>query len=127
MSAPWPVRLAFSRERAELVVAFDDGVTVSLPYELLRVESPSAETKGHGGTPPPPPAGKRHVSVLGAEPVGRYAVRIRFSDGHDTGLYTWTYLRELGEQKEARMAAYLARLEAMGLSRTDDLSPGREP
>ncbi len=127
MSAPWPVRLAFSRERAELVVAFDDGVSVSLPYELLRVESPSAETKGHGGAAPPPPAGKRHVSVLGAEPVGRYAVRIRFSDGHDTGLYTWTYLRELGEQKEARMAAYLARLEAMGLNRTDDLSPGREP
>jgi len=127
LSAPWPVRLAFSRERAELVVAFDDGVCVCLPYELLRVESPSAETKGHGGAPPPPPAGKRHVGVLGAEPVGRYAVRIRFSDGHDTGLYTWTYLRELGEQKDVRMAAYLARLEALGLNRNDDLSPGRGP
>lgn len=121
------MRLAFSRQRAELVVTFDDGVFVCLPYELLRVESPSAETKGHGGAPPPPPAGKRHVGVLGAEPVGRYAVRIRFSDGHDTGLYTWTYLRELGEQKDVRMAAYLARLEALGLNRNDDLSPGRGP
>jgi len=127
LSAHWPVRLAFSRQRAELVVAFDDGVSVCLPYELLRVESPSAETKGHGGAPPPPPAGKRHVGVLGAEPVGRYAVRIRFSDGHDTGLYTWSYLRELGEQKDVRMAAYLARLEALGLNRTCDLSPGRGP
>lgn len=118
MSAPWPVSLEFSAAGAELLVRFDDGASVTLPYELLRVESPSAETKGHGNERPPPPPGKRHVGVLGAEPVGRYAVRIRFSDGHDTGLYTWTYLRELGEQKETRMAAYLARLEALGLSRT---------
>lgn len=114
---PWPVDLRFQKAEAQLLVRFDDGYEASIPYELLRVESPSAETKGHGGDRPPPPTKKRHVGVIGAEPVGRYALRIRFDDGHDTGLFTWTYLRELSEQKTSRMAAYLGRLKDLGLSR----------
>ncbi len=114
---PWPSELRFQKDRAELLIRFDDGVETTIPYELLRVESPSAETKGHGGDTPPPPAKKRKVSVTGAEQVGRYALRIRFDDGHNTGLYTWSYLRELGEQKAQRMAAYLTRLREFGLSR----------
>jgi DUF971 family protein len=113
----WPLELRFNKARAELLIHFDDGTDATIPYELLRVESPSAETKGHGGDRPPPPTRKRHVSVLGADPVGRYALRIRFDDGHDTGLYTWPYLAELAEQKTSRMAAYLGRLKDLGLSR----------
>ncbi|MEM8921396.1 MAG: DUF971 domain-containing protein [Pseudomonadota bacterium] len=113
----WPVKLSFDRGEAELLITFDDGFSSTISFELLRVESPSAETKGHGGQRPPPPAGKRDVSVQGAEPIGRYAVRILFSDGHDTGLYSWTYLRDLAENQDARMADYLERLKAAGLSR----------
>lgn len=116
-AAPWPVDLRFNNARAELRLSFDDGAEFTLPYELLRIESPSAETKGHGNENPPPPVKKRHVGVIGAEPVGRYALRIRFTDGHDTGLYTWAYLRELGEQKDQRMSAYVARMKALGLNR----------
>jgi len=114
---PGPLELRFQKDRAELLIRFDDGHEAAIPYELLRVESPSAETKGHGGDRPPPPVKKRKVSVTGAEPVGRYALRIRFDDGHDTGLYTWPYLRQLGEEKTSRMAAYLGRLKELGLSR----------
>ena len=113
----WPVELRFQKDRAELLIRFDDGHEAAIPNELLRVESPSAETKGHGGDRPPPPVKKRKVSVTGAEPVGRYALRIRFDDGHDTGLYTWPYLRQLGDEKTSRMAAYLGRLKELGLSR----------
>jgi len=116
-AAPWPVDLRFHKARAELLIRFDDGAEFTLPYELLRVESPSAETKGHGNENPPPPAKKRHVGVTGAEPVGRYALRIQFSDGHNTGLFTWTYLRELAEQRDQRMSAYLARMKELGLAR----------
>lgn len=115
--AAWPSELRFNKSRAELLIRFDDGSDASIPYELLRVESPSAETQGHGADRPPPPTRKRHVGVIGAEPVGRYALRIRFDDGHDTGLYTWAYLAELGAQKASRMAAYLGRLQELGLSR----------
>jgi DUF971 family protein len=116
-AAPWPVDLKFRKAEAELFIRFDDGFEGAIPYELLRVESPSAETKGHGADRPPPPARKRKVGVVGADPVGRYAVRIRFDDGHDTGLYTWTYLRDLAEQKNARMTTYLAQLKALGVPR----------
>lgn len=115
--APFPAELRFNKARAELLIRFDDGSEGAIPYELLRVESPSAETRGHGGETPPPPAKKRHVTVLGADPVGRYALRVRFSDGHDTGLYTWAYLAELADQKISRMAAYLGRLKDAGVPR----------
>lgn len=116
--APWPVRLEFNDARAELSISFDDGYAQSIPFELLRVESPSAETRGHGAADrPPPPAGKKSVKVTGADPVGRYALRIRFDDGHDTGLYTWAWLRELAEDREKRMSEYLKRLSAAGRTR----------
>ena len=113
----WPSDLRFQKEAAQLFIRFDDGHEVTIPYELLRVESPSAETKGHGGQAPPPHTRKRAIGVTGAEPVGRYALRIQFTDGHNTGLYTWSYLRELGDQKTDRMAAYEKRLAAHGLKR----------
>lgn len=115
--AAWPTELRFNKARSELFVQFDDGAEFTLPYELLRVESPSAETKGHGSETPPPPAKKRYIGVTGADPVGRYALRIRFSDGHDTGLFKWSYIRELGEQRDQRMSAYVARMKELGLSR----------
>jgi len=118
VSAPFPAELRFNKARAELLIRFDDGSEGSIPYELLRVESPSAETKGHGNENPPPPTRKQSVSVTGAEPVGRYALRIQFSDGHNTGLYTWAYLAELAAEKSSRMAAYLGRLKDAGLPRS---------
>jgi DUF971 family protein len=118
MTGPaWPVELRFRSGERELLASFDDGLSAAIPYELLRVASPSAETRGHGSARPPPPAGKRGVTVTHAETVGRYAVRIRFSDGHDTGLYGWSLLRDLAETAEARMADYLAQMQLLGLSR----------
>ena len=116
-TAPWPAELRFRKASAELLVRFDDGYEGAIPYELLRIESPSAETKGHGAERPPPPSKKRNVNVTGAEPVGRYAVRIRIDDGHDTGLYTWSLLRDLAEQKDARMTKYIAQMKKLGLPR----------
>lgn len=115
--APWPTELRFRSAEAELRIAYDDGYRAAIPYELLRVESPSAETRGHGSQRPAPPPHKRKVGVRGADPVGRYAVRIRFDDGHDTGLYTWAFLRELAEQREMLMSGYLRRLKEAGLER----------
>ncbi|MCA8899672.1 MAG: DUF971 domain-containing protein [Hyphomonas sp.] len=92
----WPVRLAFRKRAGELFAEFDDGASGAVPYKRLRENSPSAEVRGHGGGPPPPqkpvPDG---ITVVRAEPVGRYALRIVFSDGHDSGLYNWTLIREL--------------------------------
>lgn len=98
MSAPWPVALEFRKSDQVLAITFDDGADYAIPYKLLREESPSAENKGHGGTPPPQPPVPGNINVEGADPIGRYAVRITFSDGHNTGLYTWGLLRELGEK-----------------------------
>ena len=105
-----------SAER-RLEVAFADGKSFSLPAEYLRVESPSAEVQGHGPGPKQIVAGRRHVGIMRIEPVGNYAVRICFDDLHDTGLYSWDYLRELGEEQAERWAAYLAAVEEKGLSR----------
>lgn len=94
---PWPSRLRFQRGAARLVVEFDDGDSVSIPYVRLRAESPSAEVQGHGrGPKPPQPPVPGDIQVTAANPIGRYAVQIVFSDGHDSGYYTWAYLRELG-------------------------------
>ncbi|HPE49144.1 MAG TPA: DUF971 domain-containing protein [Hyphomonas sp.] len=92
----WPVRLTFRKSAGELFAEFDDGVSGSVGYKRLREQSPSAEVRGHGGAPPPPQKPvPDDISVLRAEPVGRYALRIIFSDGHETGLYNWSLLREL--------------------------------
>ncbi len=107
---PWPVELRFQRGEQHLAIAFDDGAAFAIPFELLRVESPSAEVQGHGPDSKVLVTGKADVSVVAAEPVGRYAVRIVFDDGHDTGLFTWRYLRELGENAQSRLSAYRAKL-----------------
>jgi DUF971 family protein len=116
-SDPWPTELKVDKDRGLLTVAFDDGASFALPAELLRVMSPSAEVQGHSPEERVTVPGKKAVRILRIEPVGNYAARIVFDDGHDTGLYTWTYLRELGENKEERFQDYLAELAAKRLSR----------
>ena len=117
ISRPWPTDLVFDRAARALMIAFDDGETFEIPFELLRVESPSAEVKGHAPDQAVTVAGKRHVKIARLLPVGNYAVRIAFDDGHDTGLYTWTYLLKLGREQDKIWAAYLDALKAKGLSR----------
>lgn len=113
---PWPTELRLKRADKVLEVSFDDGKQYFLPAELLRVESPSAEVQGHGGGKMIP-AGRRHVGIIDLEMVGNYAVRLKFDDLHDTGLYTWRYLRELGENQAEVWQKYLDALSAQGLSR----------
>ena len=98
-------------------IAFDDGKVFRLPYEYLRVFSPSAEVRGHGPGQEVLQVGKREVEIRSLQPVGSYAVQPTFSDGHATGIYSWDYLYELGSQQEENWADYLRRLEAAGASR----------
>lgn len=116
-SHPWPTELRLVRAERRLEVDFDDGFTASLPAELLRVESPSAEVQGHGGDQKRIVPGKRQVAIIGVEPVGNYAVRLRFDDGHDTGIFTWRYLRELADDQEQIFQRYLDALAGKGLLR----------
>lgn len=93
---PWPVRLVFRRMARQLFAEFDDGRSGSVGYRQLRLSSPSAEVRGHGAGPaPPPPEVPEDIEVTAADPVGRYAVRVHFSDGHSSGLYTWGIIRSL--------------------------------
>ncbi|AMJ59310.1 gamma-butyrobetaine hydroxylase-like domain-containing protein [Bosea sp. PAMC 26642] len=116
MSA-WPTEIRLSKDRRTLHVTFEDGASYALPAELLRVESPSAEVQGHGPTQKKTVPGKADVEILKVDPVGHYAVKLTFDDMHDTGIFAWVYLRELGEQGEAKMQAYLDALAEQGLSR----------
>ena len=116
-TARWPVELRLKQAEKLLEVAFDDGTRFRLPAEYLRVESPSAEVQGHGPGQKTLAAGRAHVGIIGLEPVGNYAVRISFDDLHSTGIYSWTYLYELGIEHEKRWRAYLEALAANGLSR----------
>jgi DUF971 family protein len=102
-----------------LSIAFDDGSRFDLPFEYLRVHSPSAEVRGHGPGPGVLVTGKSDVCVVEIVPVGHYAVRLVFDDGHDTGLFTWKYLYELGHEQDARWQAYLDRLAAQGYAGKD--------
>jgi DUF971 family protein len=113
----WPTEIRLKQAEKVLEIDFDDGRTFRLPAELLRVESPSAEVQGHGPGQKTVVAGRRHVGIMKIEPIGNYAVRLVFDDLHDTGIYSWTYLYELGVHQDARWQAYLAALEAQGLSR----------
>ena len=97
MDRPWPSELVFSTGRRALDIRFDDGRTMSIPFRTLREESPSAEVQGHGPGQKKTVTGKDHVLVTAAEPVGRYAVRLVFDDGHDSGIFTWDYLYALGD------------------------------
>ena len=114
---PWPVELRLKKAEKRLEVEFDDGKRFSLPAEYLRVESPSAEVQGHGPGEKTIVPGRAHVGIMDLEPVGNYAVRIRFDDLHDTGIYSWDYLYQLGIEHDKRWADYLAALAAKGLSR----------
>jgi DUF971 family protein len=113
----WPVELRLKRAEKRLEVAFDDGSHFSLPAEYLRVESPSAEVRGHGPGQKTLVHGRAHVGIMELEPVGNYAVRIKFDDLHDTGIYSWNYLYQLGLEHEKRWREYLGALSANGLSR----------
>jgi DUF971 family protein len=106
-----------NRAERALRIAFDDGSDFTLAAEYLRVQSPSAEVQGHGLADRKTVGGKRHVAISSIEPVGNYAVRLIFDDGHDTGLYSWTYLHELGCDRIKRWQGYLAELAAKGLTR----------
>ena len=121
---PAPTEIRLKRAESVLEVAFADGVRYALPAEYLRVESPSAEVQGHGPGQKTVIAGRREVGIMRVEPVGRYAVRIVFDDLHDTGIYSWDYLRCLGRERAERWAAYEAELAARGLSR-DPPPPSR--
>ena len=114
---PWPLELKVRRKAAMLTAAFDDGQTFELSAEYLRVMTPSAEDRGHGAGPGRCVDGKRAVAISELQPVGRYAVRIRFDDGHDTGLSSWDELYRLGRDRERLWGDYLRRLEREGLSR----------
>ena len=113
----WPKEIRLKKAEKVLEIEFDDGRTFALPAELLRVESPSAEVMGHGPGQKTIVAGRRDVGIMELEPVGHYAVRIKFDDLHDTGIYSWQYLRQLGETREQVWKDYLAALQAKGLSR----------
>lgn len=115
--SPKPTDIILHRASHVLEVAFDDGSRYRLPCEYLRVESPSAEVQGHAPDQRVWVAGKRDVGIRAIEPMGNYAVVLRFSDGHDSGIYTWSFLKELGEQHAARWARYLQALADNGLTR----------
>jgi DUF971 family protein len=112
-----PEELRLKDKGSLLEIRYVGGGSFRLTAEFLRVESPSAEVKGHGPGQEVTVPGKRNVRILKLEPVGHYALRIIFDDGHSTGLYTWNYLRELGESRDSRWNGYLAELDAKGLSR----------
>ena len=112
-----PTEIRLKKKSRQLAVTFDDNSEFLLPFEYLRVCSPSADVSGHGPGQETLQTGKEDVRVTAIEPVGHYAVRLIFDDGHDTGLYTWTYLYELGSQYAQRWQNYLDRLEAAGYAR----------
>ena len=114
-TAPTEIRLR--RQSGLLSLAYADGQHFDLPFEYLRVHSPSAEVRGHGPGQEVLQTGKEGVAIVAVEPVGHYAVKLVFDDGHDSGLYTWKYLHELGSQQTERWAEYLDRLKAAGYAR----------
>jgi DUF971 family protein len=116
-NAPWPTEIRLKQDRRTLVVRFDDDVEHALPAEMLRVMSPSAEVQGHSAEQRKTVGGKREVSIAAVDLVGNYAVRLTFDDGHNTGIFTWGYLRKLGDEREALWSGYLAELKAKGMGR----------
>lgn len=117
VSDPRPTELTVHAASRVLEVAFDDGARFRIPFELLRIYSPSAEVQGHGAGQAVLQTGKRHVEIVALEPVGHYAVRPTFSDGHDSGIYTWAYLYFLGSRQDELWADYERRLAQAGLDR----------
>ncbi len=117
MSTPQPTDIRLRTKSRVLEISFDDGRDFALDFEYLRVYSPSAEVKGHGPGQETLQVGKQDVGITRVEPIGHYALRLVFSDGHDSGLYSWTYLHELGRERDAKWQDYLDRLEAAGYAR----------
>jgi DUF971 family protein len=117
MATPTPTNITLHRASHLLEVAFDTGETFSLPCEYLRAHSPSAEVQGHGPSQRVLQHGKQHVNIAEISPVGQYGVLLRFDDGHDTGIYSWSVLYDLGKHQAENWQAYLAALAQAGLSR----------
>ena len=112
-----PTEIRLQKSKRQIAISFDDDSEFELPFEYLRVYSPSAEVKGHGPGQETLQTGKENVAVTAIEPIGHYAVRLVFDDGHSTGLYTWQYLYELGQQRAGNWQTYLDRLQAAGYAR----------
>jgi DUF971 family protein len=117
VSDHWPQELRLGKDRKTLTVAFEGGESFALPAEYLRVKSPSAEVQGHSPDERKTVPGKKNVAILAVEPVGNYAVRLTFDDMHSTGIFTWDYLRELGQNQLAYWRDYLDELAAKGMTR----------
>lgn len=117
MAEPRPTEITLHQKSRELEIAFDDGSRFHLTCEFLRVHSPSAEVRGHGPGQEVLQVGKREVNITSIEPVGSYAIKPTFSDGHDTGLYSWEYLHDLGVNQHDYWRTYMSRLERAGASR----------
>jgi DUF971 family protein len=115
--SPWPTELRVSKDKDALTVTFNSGATFTHAAEMLRVLSPSAEVQGHSPEQRVTVPGKRHVKIAQVLPIGNYAVRLVFDDRHDSGIFTWVYLHELGARREERWQGYLDELAAKGLSR----------
>jgi DUF971 family protein len=116
-TTPVPTEIKLHQTSRVLELAYSDGRAFKLPYELLRVYSPSAEVRGHGPGQETLQVGKRDVTIAAVEPVGHYAIQPRFSDGHDSGIFSWDYLYELGTEQDALWERYLSKLAAAGASR----------
>ncbi|MEH6438149.1 DUF971 domain-containing protein [Massilia sp. DD77] len=123
---PNPTELTVRQKSRLLDIAFDDGAAFSIPFELLRVYSPSAEVKGHGPGQEVLQVGKREVGITEVEPVGNYAIKPVFSDGHATGIFSWDYLYKLGSEQQTLWQQYLARLKAAGFDEESGRTPGAE-
>ena len=121
--APTPQALTVHEQSRVLEVGFSDGATFRIPFELMRVYSPSAEVQGHGPGQEVLQTGKRNVALINLEPVGNYAVKPTFSDGHDSGIFTWDYLYELGQKQDALWAQYTERLAVAGADRDAPMAP----
>ena len=117
MAGPKPLELNLHQQSRLLDISFDDGSRFTLPCEYLRVFSPSAEVRGHGPGQEVLQVGKRDVNISAIEPVGMYAVKFVFTDGHDTGIYSWEYLYDLGAKQDSNWKSYLSRLAQAGKSR----------
>ncbi|MBL8330810.1 MAG: DUF971 domain-containing protein [Rubrivivax sp.] len=117
-----PTALTVHQSSRMLEISFDDGASFRIPFELMRVYSPSAEVQGHGPGQEVLQTGKREVGIIAIEPVGHYAVQPTFSDGHESGIFSWGYLYDLGARQEELWSTYLSRLEAAGKSRDEPMA-----
>ena len=124
--SPQPTEIKLHQKSRVLEISFEDGKSFRLPYEFLRVHSPSAEVRGHGPGQEVLQTGKKDVDIARAEPVGSYAIQLCFSDGHETGIYSWDFLYQLGEEQEPMWRHYLERMEQAGASREPGPAPFSE-